>query len=126
MSPSVYDQDVGVPSCTDFPGSIPGLHVPLSTLHAVPHETVMHDSGPVWVAGPSPYDSSVATPRRFIPAHGHPDPSPLGARRGPLGQPSGCAFMNNVYMSSFAVLHSALAREGRGHHRDLAARAEAE
>ena len=42
-----------------FRGSIPGLHVPLSTLRRSPLQTAPHDSGPVWVANPSPYDSFI-------------------------------------------------------------------
>ena len=43
-------------------GSIPGPHVPLSTLHprpCPPLRVAAHDSGPPWVASPSTYDSFV-------------------------------------------------------------------
>ena len=42
-----------------FRGSIPGPHVPLSTLRLHPREHTPHDSGPLWLARPSPYDSFI-------------------------------------------------------------------
>jgi len=45
--------------CIFFRGSIPSPHVPLSTLRAHPRGYDTHDSGPVWMASPSPYGSFI-------------------------------------------------------------------
>ena len=41
------------PGLARFRGSIPCLHVPLSTLHRTPLPRLAHDSGPAWLARPS-------------------------------------------------------------------------
>ena len=45
--PSVHVDDVGTPKQTPFRGSIPSLHVPLSTLRATTLRGCTHDSGPM-------------------------------------------------------------------------------
>ena len=42
-----------------FRGSIPGLLVPLSTLHSRPCGTKIHDSGSVWIATPSLHETFI-------------------------------------------------------------------
>ena len=59
LLPSALYDDVGSLNFNIvFRGSIPGPHVPLSTLRP-PLQTTAHDSGPMWLAMPSPYDSFI-------------------------------------------------------------------
>src|SRR5207247_848078 len=54
----------------DFPifrGSIPRLHVPLSTLRVQASRLATHDSGSVWLAKPSPYGSCIRSPTPVYP-----------------------------------------------------------
>ena len=50
--PSVLSQHVGAPSLV-FRGSIPDLHMPLSTLHSANYLSQCMTRGPVWFATPS-------------------------------------------------------------------------
>ena len=52
--------------CIFFRGSIPSPHVPLSTLRPHPRGCNTHDSGPAWMANPSPYGSFI---RNSLPAY---------------------------------------------------------
>jgi hypothetical protein len=45
------------PGLRFFRGSMAGLCTPLSTLRRDPRGNTTHDSGPVWVASPSPYET---------------------------------------------------------------------
>src|SRR5665213_1364956 len=68
MWPSPSPDRVGAPDRV-FRGSIPSLHVPLSTLHAAPYDTsrmTRGQSGSLFLLCVSP---SFTTRRRFSPAH---------------------------------------------------------
>jgi hypothetical protein len=72
----------------DFRGSIPGPHVPLSTLYLQASRPAAHDSGPVWLATPSPYDSFIRYTSPVLTAHGDcpgvfGPPQPYGSADGP-------------------------------------------
>ncbi len=73
ISPSACDHGVGVPKFVRFRGSIPGLHVPLSTLHADPRGPSCMTRGRCGSLHLHRTTLAFAAPRRFIPAHGHPD-----------------------------------------------------
>jgi hypothetical protein len=54
---------------SSFRGSIPGLHVPLSTLRRPGLPLSTHDSGPLWVATPSTSRTCIDNTAPISPAH---------------------------------------------------------
>ncbi len=82
MWPSASDHGVGVPEFGPFRGSIPDLHVPLSTLRTDPCGPSRMTRGRCGSLRLHRATLAFAAPRRFIPAHGDPFPP-----RDPTKQP---------------------------------------
>jgi hypothetical protein len=70
VSPSAYLHGVGAPKQHCFRGSIPGPHVPLSTLRCFPCGKLRMTRGRRGSLALQHTTLSFATLRRFIPAHG--------------------------------------------------------
>src|SRR5437867_2603547 len=68
MWPSAFHKDVGTPKVGQFRGSIPGLHVPLSTLRCRPRERPRMTRGRSGSLLLLRVTLSFTAPRRFAPA----------------------------------------------------------
>src|SRR5882762_5256521 len=84
MLPSAHWNSVGTLISDHFHGSIPCLHVPLSTLHVQPCDCPRMTRGQVGSLRLACTTLAFATSRRFIPAHSNFLPTQLAGSTLPL------------------------------------------